>query len=51
MRVCPYDWYQLAKFWLLADRLNEPYYNKNIPNSDIKMNEMMLVYASFVHII
>ena len=21
MRVCPYDWYQLAKFWLLADRL------------------------------
>ena len=21
MRVCPYDWYQLAKFWLLADIL------------------------------
>ena len=21
MRVCPFDWYQLAKFWLLADRL------------------------------
>ena len=20
MRICPYDWYQLAKFWLLADR-------------------------------
>ena len=20
IRICPYDWYQLAKFWLLADR-------------------------------
>ena len=21
MRICPYDWYQLANFWLLADGL------------------------------
>ena len=21
MRICPHNWYQLAKFWLLADRL------------------------------
>ena len=25
MRICPYDWYQLAKFWLLADRLQGSY--------------------------
>ena len=23
MIICPYDWYQVAKFWLLADRLFE----------------------------
>ena len=45
MRVCPYDWYQLAKFWLLADRLLCNY-------RLIRVNVMRLgqIKTCFVHI-